>query len=125
VDEVVRIRQGEVAPVDKREINWPHPAFEADAGVLHKVMIQIDPAKVIFDRLLKENPGASAAKLQRLFLAAAMDDPEIMQAVLEDVQDRMFAFDPARAARVLDLMTSHDPAAEEAFESLLEEMRPQ
>jgi hypothetical protein len=88
-------------------------------------MIQIDPAKVIFDRLLKENPGASAAELQRLFLAAAMDDPEVVQAVLEDVQDRMFAFDPGRAARVLDLMTSRDPAAQEAFESLLEEMRPQ
>ena len=88
-------------------------------------MNEIDPAKVIFDRLLRENPRASAAELQRLFLAAAMDDPEIVQAVLEDVQDRMFAFDPARAARVLDLMTSHDPVAQEAFKSLLEEMRPQ
>jgi hypothetical protein len=88
-------------------------------------MVEIDPAKIVFERLLRENPGASEAELQRLFIAAAMDDPEIAEAVMEDVQDRMFAFDPARATRILDLMINHDPAAQEALESLLGEMRPQ
>jgi hypothetical protein len=64
-------------------------------------MAEIDPAKIVFERLLRENPGASEAELQRLFIAAAMDDPEIAEAVMEDVQDRMFAFDPARATRTL------------------------
>jgi hypothetical protein len=73
--------------------------------------------------LLRQNPGASEAEIQRRLVAAAMEDPEIMQAIVHDVQDLMFAFDPA--ARVLDLMINYDPAAQESLESLLEEMRPQ
>jgi hypothetical protein len=88
-------------------------------------MTEIDRAKIVFERLLKENPGATEAELQRLFVAAAVDDPEIMQAIVNDVQDRMFAFDPAHAARVVDLMINRDPAAQEVLESLLEKMRPQ
>jgi hypothetical protein len=88
-------------------------------------MAEIDPAKIVFERLLEENPGASEAELQRLFIAAAMDDPEIAEAVIEDAQDRMFAFDPARATRILDLMINHDPAAQETLECLIGEMRLQ
>jgi hypothetical protein len=60
-------------------------------------MTELDRAKIVFGRFLKENPGASEAEIQSPFVAAAMEDPEITQAIVHDVQDRMFAFDPVRA----------------------------
>jgi hypothetical protein len=75
--------------------------------------------------LIEDNPGASEEEIQNLFLPAFMDEPEVKIAVLKVVLKEMFAFDPGRAEQVVVLMNEGDPAAEEALESMLQDMQPQ
>jgi hypothetical protein len=82
-------------------------------------------ARDALDRLVKDNPEASKDEIKELFIAAIMDDLELMRVIAIEVRQEMFIFDPNRAANVVALTLENDPAADDAFESLLHDMRPQ
>jgi hypothetical protein len=78
-----------------------------------------------FDRLAKDHPKASKAEIKKLFIATVAGDSELAKAIAIEMRHAMFVFDRDRAATVIDLIIQNDPAADNAFVSLLREMRDQ
>jgi hypothetical protein len=85
--------------------------------------VEMGAASDAFDRLAKDHPEASEAEIKKLFIAAVKGDPALAKAIAIEVRRAMFVFDPDRAATVIDLIIRNDPAADDAFVSLLREMR--
>jgi hypothetical protein len=85
--------------------------------------VEMGAASDAFDRLAKDHPEATEAEIQKLFIAAVKGDPALAKAIAIEVRREMFVFDAERAAKVIDLIIKKNPDADDAFVSLLREMR--